>query len=167
MKKNIKTIIPKFKRRIICPVCSSRKIKFQSEYRIGKKALKNLNSLYGYEEAKIKLKLFSETKINICICESCNLTYHQFVPDEGTSNFIYNELIDEKLSYKKYKSREKLNRKNFNRLLNRLKNTIKNNSQENLNYLDFGFGWGGMLLASKYKNLIRMESSRIRNKLHE
>lgn len=149
MSSNTSNIIPKVLERNSCPVCKSSKNKLLFDSRINVKSLKLLEKVYKYKKNKDNLKIFLEYPICICKCDSCELIYHKKIPDQKTLNYIYSVLIDQKESYKKHKANEIRKFSKSIKLLNRLGAIIKDKSVGELNYLDFGFGWGNMLRASQ------------------
>ena len=149
MQKDNNTIKPNFYERICCPVCENKKIKLKAKFIINEKAFKSFTKIYSGNKIKRNLKCFSNTKINICYCHNCQLIYHKLIPDEITLEYIYTVLINKKESLTKYKSRESFNKNKSLKLLKRLKAIINAKSLKNINYLDFGFGWGSLLLSSR------------------
>ena len=154
MFKNNNSIIPEFTEGICCPACASTNTKQELECTIREEEINLINNIYKHLNSKEKVSNFYDSKIQICLCLRCKLRYHKNIPDEKTLSYVYSELIDENLSFEKYKSKENFTIRKSITLLSRLKKIIQSNTKNNINYLDFGFGWGPMLKASKHLKLI-------------
>ena len=140
-------IIPDFKVRTMCPICSNKKLDFIFSSVIRENEIKSLKNIYKKSSNRI-INSFKNKEIALCKCNKCNFIFHMYTPDSNTLNIIYRKLINPSFSFEKYKKNKFFKKHKAKKLLQRLRSTIKINHWEKINYLDFGCGWGYMLEES-------------------
>lgn len=134
--------------RVKCPCCSRRSIHQIFKTDLNKNTLDLLEKIYNENINNIIFD--SKETIRVMQCKNCNLKFHKNIPNLSSLNLIYSYLINEISSYRKFLKSKDTRILKSRKLLYRLKNTLKINQ---INYIDFGFGWGSFLKAGKEINL--------------
>ena len=118
-----------------------------------------LNYYGNTENVKDFLKSISKYYYTILKCNNCQFIWQKYSLEHDKQKILYDNLINQKNSYRKSLDLETRNGKYYLNEINFLKNFFIKNKQ--INILDYGAGWGSWIksIKSEYKNIYALELS--------
>lgn len=148
------------KKREKCIICNSLGEEIFSLPYDDKELISFFLNYYGNtENVKDFLKSISKYYYTILKCNNCQFIWQKYSLEHDKQKILYDNLINQKNSYRKSLDLETRNGKYYLNEINFLKNFFIKNKQ--INILDYGAGWGSWIksIKSEYKNIYALELS--------
>jgi len=130
-----------FVRRVVCPACENGESKSIYAMPYDDSIMKDyLKEFYG-SQGGIEFEYVNDAEYVLKECARCNLIFQEYVPNDFLMNKLYDDWIDPKIALHGQRGH---GLKYYRKLSTEVDNIIAyfNTKPGNLNFLNFGMGWG-------------------------
>jgi len=137
-----------FVKRLICPVCENKEFKNIYSRPYTDPVIKSyLNEFYG-SQGGVEFEYVSDAEYVLKECATCSLISQEYIPNDFLMNKLYEEWIDPKIALRGQKEHSL---SYYRKLSAEVDNLVAyfNTKPDNLNFLNFGMGWGEWNLMVK------------------
>lgn len=137
-----------FIKRLQCPVCQSDNLKVLYTESYESDLIKNYLDDFYNPQGGVEHEYLVGTDFSLQKCSNCDLVYQENVPNDDLMFRLYEQWIDPNIVCE---ARDKLPLWYYESYANQLLDLVSffNKPPNNLEYLDFGMGWGKWCLMAK------------------
>ncbi|MFX1391934.1 MAG: class I SAM-dependent methyltransferase [Promethearchaeota archaeon] len=132
-----------------CPACNSTNNNEIYSCEFLKSPIKEYLESFYNPQGRIEFQYLEDAEYILMECKDCELIYQKQIPNDFLMKKLYEEWIDPELSRKRKEIGD--NPKHASNLAREIMMMISyfNRKPKELNFLDFGFGWGAWCLMAK------------------
>lgn len=132
-----------------CPVCSSKDVKALYERPYNKEPIRGYLESFYFSQGGVEFRYLENAYYSLFECQNCLLIYQKYIPNDELMYKIYEEWIDPDLSFIRHLERDDL--QYYSYIAQEIMQIVAYFSKipSELNFFDFGMGWGKWALMAK------------------
>ena len=137
-----------FIKRLCCPVCESTNFKYLYKLPYDDKKLKDYIDHFYNPQGGVEHDYLKNAVYSLIACLDCELVFQENIPNDNLMYKLYEEWIDSKIVFEEQENYPLWYHENYAKQIINLVSFF-NKRPSNLQFLDFGMGWGKWCLMAR------------------